>query len=227
MIKINLMNSATDRPEGVAAIETRVSNPRTQMWVVIVAVFSLLILVAVFDYVSANSAHEKAQANLIEQQRIAVEMQRINAEIAELEQRTRDIEARTTAIRRLRAAQRGPVAVLSAINERLPGIANFRLERIQQTGTELTITGDSQVESAVTQFGRSLEFSSGLFSNVNIETQRRVLEGAGQTMATASGQTVPVRPTETVGFTIKCRYTPPEPAPATATTTTINQVAKR
>ncbi len=229
MIKINLLNSVTDRLEGVAVIETRVTNPRTQMMVVLVAVFALFALVVLFDYITANSAHNQAQADLVEQQRIAADMARINTEIAELEQRTRQIEARTTAIRNLRAAQRGPVAVLSAINERLPPINNFRLDRIDQTGTDLTITGDSQQEGAVTQFGRSLEFSNGLFSNVNIEIQRRALEGAAGTQTTPTGETVPVRPAQTVGFTIRCQYTPPRaaqqtnatPAPAT------NQVAQR
>lgn len=230
MIKINLLHSVTDRPAGgVAVLETRVANPRTQMWVVIVAAFALLSLVVVFDYVTASSAHAQAQADLAEQQRIAADMARINAEITELEQRTRQIEERTNAIRNLRASQRGPVAVLSAINERLPPTANFRLQTITQEGAGLTITGDSQLEGAVTQFGRSLEFSDGLFSNVNIELQRRAMEGAAQTtVTTPSGETVAARPVQTVGFTIRCQYTAPRAAPSTnPPAPTANQVAQR
>ena len=232
MIKINLLHSVTDRPEaGVATvIEAKVVNPRTQMMVVAVAVAALFVLVVVFDYVTANSAYNQAQTDLAEQQRIAADMARVNAEIRELEQRTRQIEERTNAIRNLRASQRGPVAVLSAINERLPPFVNFRLERIEQTGDQLTITGDSQRETAVTQFGQSLEFSNGLFTNVNIELQRRAMDGAAtsQTVTTPTGETLTAPVPQTVGFTIRCQYTPPRAAlQQSSAPPPANQVAQR
>ncbi|MEJ7713857.1 MAG: PilN domain-containing protein [Pyrinomonadaceae bacterium] len=105
-------------------------------------------------------------------------MAAVNKEIAELDKKIKDYDARINGIKKLRASQRGPVAVLSAVNERLPQIANFRLDTIQQKGAELVIKGYSPNEAAVTQFGRSLEFSSGLFTNVNLETTRTALPGA-------------------------------------------------
>lgn len=140
-------------------------------------------------------------------------MEAIKKEQAELEKKTQEIQTRIDAIKRLRASQQGPVAVLSAINERLPKIADFRLESIEQKGTELILKGDSPNESAVTQFGRSMEFSSGLFSNVSIETKRELMEkvNAGATPAPGSVEDAnkPVVKPDTVTFTVKCKYTPP------------------
>ena len=140
-------------------------------------------------------------------------MEAIKKEQAELEKKTQEIQTRIDAIKKLRASQQGPVAVLSAINERLPKVADFRLESIEQKGGELILKGDSPNESAVTQFGRSMEFSSGLFTNVSIETKRELMEkvNAGATPAPGSAEDMnkPVVKPETVTFTLKCKYTPP------------------
>jgi hypothetical protein len=140
-------------------------------------------------------------------------MEAIKKEQAELEKKTQEIQTRIDAIKKLRASQQGPVAVLSAINERLPKIPDFRLESIEQKGGELVLKGDSPNESAVTQFGRSMEFSSGLFTNVSIETKRELMEkvNAGSTPAPGAVED-PNKPTvklDTVTFTLKCKYTPP------------------
>lgn len=212
MIKVNLLDSVTDKTS-VAAIETRVANPRTQGRLVLLVVVTLMALAIVFDWTSANSAHAEVTAELKRQQEQAARMEAIKKEQAELEKKTQEIQTRIDAIKRLRASQQGPVAVLSAINERLPKITDFRLESIEQKGTELTLKGDSPNEAAVTQFGRSLEFSSGLFSNVSIETKRELMEkvNAGTTPPPGSAEDLNktvVKP-ETVTFTLKCKYTPP------------------
>src|SRR5919107_828910 len=121
MIKVNLLDSVTDKTS-VAAIETRVANPRTQGRLVLLVVVALMGLAIVFDWTSANSAHAEVTAELKRQEEQA---------------------ARMEAIKKLRASQQGPVAVLSAINERLPKIPDFRLESIEQKGGELTLKGDS------------------------------------------------------------------------------------
>src|SRR5262249_39748978 len=83
-----------------------------------------------------------------------------------------------------------------------------------QKADQLTIKGNSPDEAAVTQFGRSLEFSSGLFSNLGIETQRKDMPGVTPVAADPNAQ-VP----QIVNFTIRCAYTPTK---ANTTTTAAN-----
>lgn len=215
MIKINLLNSVGDRPRGIEAVETKVTDPRTQTRMLLFAVGAVTALIIGFDWTSARSAHQAAQEELAKQQQIAAEMAAVSREQSELDKKTKDIQTRIGAIQKLRASQQGPVAVLSKINEFLPTLGNFRLEGIEQKAGEIVIRGDSQNEAAVTNFGRSLEFSGGLFTNVSIETIRKTLDGAivQAAPATADGTAALPIKSETVSFTIKCRYTPP---PATA-----------
>ncbi len=77
------------------------------------------------------------------------------------------------------------------------------LDSIEQSGDQITVKGNSPDEQAVTQFGRSLEFSAGLFSNLSIETQRK--EITAQNASNQSGETPKV---EIVNFIIRCAYTP-------------------
>ena len=77
------------------------------------------------------------------------------------------------------------------------------LESVEQKGDQLTIKGNSPNEGAVTQFGRSLEFSSGLFSNLGIETQRKDMPGAVAVANDPNAQLPQI-----VNFTIRCAYTP-------------------
>lgn len=243
MIKVNLLDSITDRQKSVAAIETKITNPRTQTKLMAMACGALLVLGIVFTFVSVRAQNNTAKTDLAREEQIAVQMAAVNKEQTELDKKTKDVQARIGAIQKLRAAQQGPVAVLSAINQRLPNLNNFWLESVNQKEGDITIKGDSPNEMAVTQFGRSLEFSSGLFTNVSIEIQRRLLESAQPVDPAA----VATPKSETVGFTVKCKYTVPgtaaptiaNPAAApaavttTATTTTssavaaTNQVAKQ
>ncbi len=76
--------------------------------------------------------------------------------------------------RNLRESQQGPSAVLREIKARFDSVPGLYLKSLEQKDGELTIKGISPNESSVTRFGQSLEFSSGLFTNLNIETQREV-----------------------------------------------------
>lgn len=213
MIKVNLLDSVTDKTS-VAAIETRVANPRTQGRLVLLVVVALLGMAIVFDWTSANSAHAEATAELKRQEEQAARMEAIKKEQAELQKKTSEIETRIDAIKKLRSSQQGPVSVLSAINERLPKVNDFRLESIEQKGGELTLKGDSPNEAAVTQFGRSMEFSSGLFSEVSIETKRELLDKVNGTTTTVLAPSAEEALKElvkldTVTFTLKCKYNAP------------------
>ncbi|HVG29023.1 MAG TPA: hypothetical protein VM864_04825 [Pyrinomonadaceae bacterium] len=210
MIKVNLLESVTDRNGGsVAAVEARVSSPRGQGLLAVLVVAGLLVAGVTFDWVSARGARAEAQQELARQQEVAARMEAIKKEMLELEKRTQEVQTRIDAIKKLRASQQGPVAVLSAVNDRLPRVADFRLESIEQKGDELVVKGDSPDEAAVTQFGRSMEFSGGLFTNVSIETKREALDVPKEALPPpAKGAPDAPKPT-TVSFTVKCKYTPP------------------
>jgi Tfp pilus assembly protein PilN len=210
MIKVNLLESVTDRNGGsVAAVEARVSSPRGQGLLAMLVVAGLLVAGVTFDWVSARGARAAAQQELAQQQADAARMEAIKKEMLELEKRTQEVQTRIDAIKKLRASQQGPVAVLSAVNDRLPRVADFRLESIEQKGDELTVKGDSPDEAAVTQFGRSMEFSSGLFTGVSIETNREAMDVPKEVLPpTVKGAPEAPKPT-TVSFTVKCKYTPP------------------
>lgn len=205
MIKINLLDSVTERNGGaVIAVERKFSSPATRLIVMSVSVAILLLTVIGWDIISTRMAKVEAERQLQEQKQIETDLAAVTKEMKDLEAKIKNIDTRIEAIKTLRASQAGPSAVLEAMRERITMTPGIYLQSIDQTGDQLTIKGDSPDESAVTQFGRSLEFSSGLFSNLNIETQRR--EAPNQAAAPA-GQDAPPK-AEIVGFTIRCAYTP-------------------
>jgi Tfp pilus assembly protein PilN len=205
MIKINLLDSVTERNgSAVIAVERKFSSPKTRLIMMSVSVAVLLLAVIAWDIISTNMAKTQAEADLQEQKQIEQELAAVTKEMKDLEAKIQNIDLRIEAIKKLRASQAGPSAVLEAMRERIAMTPGIYLQSIDQTGDQLTIKGDSPDESAVTQFGRSLEFSSGLFTNLNIETQRR--ESPNQAPAPV-GQEAPPK-AEIVGFTIRCAYTP-------------------
>ena len=216
MIKINLLDSVTERHTGAgAAVERKIASPLSQLLMMTLAVAFLLVAVVAWDVISTKT---EAERQLEEQKRVAVELEAVTKEMAELKQKTDNITARIDAIKRLRDSQAGPSAVLEAMRERIAMVPGVYLASVEQSGEKLTIKGDSPDESAVTQFGRSLEFSGGLFSNLNIETQRK--EKPGQvTVAPANGAEAPPKQ-EIVGFTIRCAYTPSKAKASQNTATT-------
>lgn len=224
MIKINLLESITDRPTGVALVESRVASPRTQTLLLALTVISLLVLGAGYDYVNAKSNREKANREVENQRRINMQMLAVNKEQGELEKKAQDIQGRIDAIKNLRQAQQGPSAVLRDIKARLDSVPGLYLRSLEQKDGELTIKGISPNESSVTRFGQSLEFSSGLFTNLNIETQREVVgKEAGEKGAAPVDPAQP--PVEVVAFTVKCAYAKPQAQAAASTAST--QVAKK
>jgi Tfp pilus assembly protein PilN len=225
VIKVNLLDSITDRSSGVAFVEDRVSSTRTQTLLLGVTVMALLVLGIGYEYISTNRQHTAAVEELQRQQRINDQMNAVKKEQAELEKKIADINLRVQAIQKLRASQQGPSQVLEEIKARFDAVPGLYLKSVEQKEAELTIKGESPNEAAVTRFGQSMEFSSGLFSNLNIETAREVAQGSksgAAAAAAAADQNVP--PPEVVSFTIKCTYAHPNnqqnPAPT-------NQVAKK
>ena len=230
MIKINLLESVTDRPQGVAAVEDKVASPRMQTLLLALTVFGLMVLAMGYDYVSTNMAHTAAQKELDNQRRLNQQMLAIQKEQMELEKKSKEVEARINAIKKLRESQQGPSAVLQEIKARFDAVPGLYLTSIENKDGEITIKGESPNEYAVTKFGQSLEFSNGLFSNLNIETQREFAKqtaavAAAGTPAAAASDAAAVQ-SEVIVFTVKASFgsskkdSPPVPAPA-------NQVAKK
>jgi Tfp pilus assembly protein PilN len=210
MIKVNLLNSITDRPASVAFVEDKVTNTRTQTFLLVMTVAALLVLGVGYDYVSANAQHNAAVVELDRQRRINDQMNVVKREQADLQKKIGEINNRIDAIQKLRASQQGPSGVLAEIKSRFDAVPGLYLKSVEQKEAEVVIKGESPNEASVTRFGQSLEFSSGLFTNLNIETQREVAaaanaSGASASAAAAQSNSAVVLP-EVVSFTIKCNY---------------------
>ena len=182
------------------------TTPLVQTLMLALTVFGLLVVVIGYDYFSANSANRTAKTELEKQKRINQEMLAVNREQAELEKKAQAIQGRIDAIKKLRESQQGPSAVLRDIKARFDSVPGLYLKSLEQKEGELTIKGISPNEASVTRFGQSLEISSGLFTNLNIETQREQakVEAGGDKVATDS--VVVLQQPEVVAFTVKCSY---------------------
>ena len=202
MIKVNLLESVTDRPTGAARVEDKVSSPLMQTLLMGLTVFGLLIIGSGYDYISANAAREVARIELENQKRINQQMLAVNQEKLELERKAQDIQSRIDAIKRLRDSQQGPGSVLREIKSRFDAVPGLYLKSIEQKESELIVKGESPNEASVTRFGQSMEFSSGLFTNLLIETQKELAKGS----ASPTGGDGEVVPTEIVTFTVKCNF---------------------
>ncbi len=208
MIKINLLNSVTERQGStVMAVDRKVGSPGSRLLLLTLAVGFLLAAVIGWDVISTQMAKADAQRRFDEQKQIEMELEVVIKEQKELEDKIAAIDKRINAIKKLRDEQKGPSAVLEAMRERIALVPGIYLQSIEQTGESVEIKGNSPDESQVTQFGRSLEFSDGLFSNLNIETKRESVQNMAVTVAST-----PTNPdagkVEIVKFTIKCGYTP-------------------
>lgn len=221
MIKINLLDSVTERHSGAAvAVERKMSSPMSKLILMSISVFVLLAAVVGYDIISSRMDFAKAEEDLKEQQRIATELDAVMKEQKELEAKITNIDNRINAIKKLRDSQAGPSAVLEALRDRIAMNPGLYLSSVEQAGDLLTIRGNSPNEGTVTQFGRSLEFSNGLFSNLNIETQRKEeTNQAAAVVVTPQGGGEPAK-VAIVDFTIKCAYTPSKAAGANNQTTT-------
>jgi len=112
------------------------------------------------------------------------------------------LEEHIKLIKRLRDEQKGPVAVLSAINERMPGGGvDFKLTSITQKGTKLQIIGQAINQQIVADFARQLEYSNGLFTSVTPS-----VEGYEVQLERKLNKTETVR---LFKFTINCVYNKP------------------
>jgi Tfp pilus assembly protein PilN len=226
MIKINLLESVTDSPKGAALVEDKVANPLVQTLLLALTVFSLAFLAMGYDYISSKSAHSAATVELQNQKRINEQMLAVQREQMELEKKAKEIQDRIDAIKRLRESQQGPSAVLHEIKARFDAVPELYLRSIEQHNGEVTIKGESPNEYTVTRFGQSLEFSGGLFNNLNIETQRELAKEAGPSNSrTADSGSDGPKP-EVISFIVKASFGPAK-SPSQNAPAATNQVAMK
>ncbi len=205
MIKINLLNSVTERQGGaVVAVDRKVASPTSRLLLMSLAVAFLLVAVAGWDIISTQMAKADAQRQLEEQKQIAAELEVVMKEQKELEDKIASIDARIEAIKTLRSSQGGPLAVLEAMRERISMVPGLYLQSVEEKDGKITIKGNSPDESAVTQFGRSLEFSNDLFKDLSIDTQRQEVQNQ-QAAVTTNPDAGKV---QVVNFTITTSYNP-------------------
>ncbi len=213
MIKINLLNSVTERQGGtVVAVDRKISSPTSRFALMSVAVLVLTVAFIGWDVISAQMAKSDADQELARQKTIEAELAVVIAEQKELEGKIAGIDARIEAIKKLRASQAGPSAVLDAVRERISMVPGLYLESIEQKDGGLVISGTSPDETQVTQFGRSLEFSNGLFSDLSIETTRTEITNENAVMK--PGDTGERPKVNLVNFKVKTSYTPSKAAGA-------------
>ncbi len=213
MIKINLLNSVTERQSGaVVAVDRKISSASSRFILMSVVVSVLLAAVIGWDVISTQMAKAEAERQLDEQKQIAAALEVVMNEQKDLEAKIANIDGRIDAIKKLRSSQAGPSAVLEAARERIAMVPGLYLESVEQSGDSLVLKGNSPDESQVTQFGRSLEFSNGLFSNLNIETSRTEVQNPN--VAQKPNSQVEAPKLGIVNFTIKCAYTPSKAAGA-------------
>jgi Tfp pilus assembly protein PilN len=221
MIRVNLLQSVTERHNGAAAsVERKVGSAGSRLLLMSLAVAFLLSAVIGWDVISTQMAKVDAEKRLEEQKRIATELEEVMKEQKELETKIQAIDARINAIKDLRSKQAGPSAVLEALRERITMTPGIYLDSVEQKGDQLEIRGTSNEEAAPTQFGKSLEFSNGLFSNLSIETARKEDPiQATQTATTTPTNLADVPKLVSFNFTIRCAYTPSKAAQSSGATT--------
>ncbi|MBK6749124.1 MAG: PilN domain-containing protein [Pyrinomonadaceae bacterium] len=223
MIKINLLNSVTERQGGAAvAVDRKIASPASRFVVMSLVVAALLAAVIGWDIISTQMAKTEAERQLAEQKQIEADLAVVIAEQKDLEQKIQNIDMRIEAIKKLRGSQAGPSAVLEAMRERIAMTPGLYLESVEQNGEQLTFKGNSPDESQVTQFGRSLEFSNGLFSNLSIETTRAEIQNQNAPQkVNAEGEAPKIG---IVNFVIKTAYTPSKAAGSSANAPTTASV---
>ena len=185
------------------SVDRKVSSPGMRLLMMSLAAAFLLFAVIGWDVISTQMAKADAERQLEEQKQIAAELESVMKEQKELETKIAAIDARINAIKKLREEQKGPSAVLEALRERIAMVPGLFLQSVEQKGEVVEIKGNSPDEAAVTQFGRSLEFSNGLFANLNIETKREEVTPPNATAPKNGGEAPKVN---VVNFTIKAGY---------------------
>jgi Tfp pilus assembly protein PilN len=172
MIRVNLLEGTAEQRASLQ--KTKIAARRGQQLFMLASALMIFFIAMGLDHLWTNNANAAAKRMLDQEQ---AEAKRLEADIerkAELENELKQVEERIKVIKQLRAEQKGPVAMLSAINERMPGgQSDFHLLSIVQKGNHLQIVGTSLNQQTVSDFAHQLEFSNGLFTNLMLSIEGR------------------------------------------------------
>ena len=170
MIRVNLLEGTAEHR--VSVQKTKVAARRGQQLFMLASALLIFAIAIGVDHLWTNNAHADAQTELDREQEEAKKLEGDIQRKNELEAELKQVEERIKVIKQLRAEQKGPVAMMSAINERMPaGQTDFRLETITQKGTHLQIIGSSLNQQVIADFSRQLEFSNGLFTSLMLSIE--------------------------------------------------------
>ena len=165
MIRVNLLEGTAE--QRVSIQKTKVAARRGQQIFMLVAALIIFFIVILIDNFWTRNAYANAKIDLDREQAEATKLEADVARKTELENELKQVEDRIKIIKQLRAEQKGPVAMLSAINERLPpGSPEFELQSITQKSTHLKILGTALNQQTVSDFANRLEFSHGMFTSL-------------------------------------------------------------
>jgi Tfp pilus assembly protein PilN len=206
MIKVNLLEGTAEQRATMQ--KTKVAARRGQQIFMLAAALLMFGIAWAVDHFYTNNALADANTQLVREREEAAKLEKDIQRKAELEAQVRQLEERIKIIKQLRAEQKGPVAMLSAINERLPaGTSDFQLHSVVQKGNHLQITGSAPNQQTLADFFRQLEFSNGLFSNLVLSS----IEGRDVKVSEVSDKkpSEPEEMTRLFRFTIDCTYNKP------------------
>jgi Tfp pilus assembly protein PilN len=190
MPKINLLDQA--KSESTSSKGSSISAQTGQLIVMVAVVVLGVISWLVYSWYTTELENKRVKDDLANEQKVAAELAKLKEDADKLQKQITLVENRVKVIKQLRAEQRGPVAVLSSINELIP--IGIKLDSITQRGSAMTIVGNTTTDTLITTFAKDLEFSRGLFNKVEIQTE--------QVPGTATTEAI-------TKFTIRCVYNPP------------------
>ena len=224
MIRVNLLEGTAEHR--VSVQKTKVAARRGQQLFMLASALLIFAIAIGVDHLWTNNARADAQTELDREQEEAKKLEGDIQRKNELEAELKQVEERIKVIKQLRAEQKGPVAMMSAINERMPaGQADFRLEAITQKGAHLQIIGTSLNQQVIADFSRQLEFSNGLFTSLMLsiegqevksddvadrkEADKPAADKKDQNKKDAQSQAEPSDRARVFKFTIDCDYNKP------------------
>jgi Tfp pilus assembly protein PilN len=175
MIRVNLLEGTAE--QRVSVQKTKVAARRGQQIFMIASALMVFLIAIGVDHLWTNNAHAEATEMLKSEEEVAEKLKADIERKNQLEAELKQVEERIKVIKQLRAEQKGPVALMSAINERMPGgQADFKLISVTQKGNQLQIIGTSLNQQIVADFLKQLEFSNGLFSNLTLNIEGKEMK---------------------------------------------------
>jgi type IV pilus assembly protein PilN len=209
MIKVNLLEGTAE--QRVSLQKTKVAARRGQQLFMLAAALLTFVIVIGVDHLWTNNAHAEAKSALEVEEAEAKKLEADVKRKEELEAEIKQVDERIKVIKQLRAEQKGPVAMLSAINERMPGgQADFRLLSVTQKGDQVQIIGTSLDQQVIANFARQLEFSNNLFTGLRLSVEGKEMKADKVPAQEDPGDKKPAEDTVRLfQFTIDCNYNKP------------------